>query len=132
MEKYQELAQAKQSLEGTTLGGDTMKPVEIPDFSSSDEDKVWIHVGDDLAYDVGGASQCGARTIYCELAEKYGQTARQRFDFSNDSSQPSWSTTSRLELEKRKVMSDAALDSVDAKLAFMGRLTDTINDVLSS
>jgi len=113
MEKYQELAAANAALAQNTV---------------SDPNKEWIHVGDDLAYDVGGSAQCGAKTILVELAEKYGQTARLRFEAKN---QPSWSTTSRLELEKRKVMNAAAEKRVNRKIAFLSRLPEAINDILN-
>lgn len=35
--------------------------------TNEEENPLWIHVGDDLAYDVGGSSQCGAKTILVEL-----------------------------------------------------------------
>lgn len=95
---------------------------------TSDPNKVWIHVGDDLAYDVGGASQCGARTILVELAAKYDQTARLRF--KNEEQQPSWSTNSRMELEKRKIMNDAAEEKVDRRVAFLTLLPEVIADIL--
>jgi FMN phosphatase YigB (HAD superfamily) len=113
MEKYQELAAVQAALGKT----------------SEDPNKVWIHIGDDLAYDVGGAAQCGAKTILVELADKYGQTARHRFDDSKN--QPSWSTTSRVELEKRKLLNEAAKDKVDRKVAFLTRIPEAINDILS-
>lgn len=117
MEKYQEFAAAD-----LALGKDT-----VDDLDEEFTDKEWIHVGDDLGYDVGGAAQCGAKTILFELADKYRQTARLRFETEN---QPSWSTTSRLELEKRKIMNEAALRKVDRKVAFVSRLPEAINDIL--
>lgn len=113
LEKYQELASANAALQKTV---------------SSDPNKVWIHVGDDLAYDVGGASSCGAKTILVELADKYGQTARHRFDDSRE--QPSWSTTLSDELRARKRMNESAKKYVDAKISFMTRLPEAINDIL--
>lgn len=113
VERYQELAAADAALGKDVLG---------------DPNKEWIHVGDDLAYDVGGSAQCGAKTILFELADKYKQTARLRFESSQN--QPSWSTTSRLELEKRKIMNEAARQKVDKKVAFISRLPEAINDIL--
>lgn len=114
LDKYQELASAKAALSKSK--------------SDLDPNKIWIHVGDDLAYDVGGAAQSGAKTIWLELAEKYGQTARKRFDTMED--EASWSTTTRKELEKRRVMNELALDIVDKKVQFMSRLPEAINDIL--
>lgn len=48
----------------------------------------WVHVGDDLAYDVGGAATIGAKTILVELAPEYGQTANLRMK----GERPSWAT----------------------------------------
>ena len=111
LDKYQELSAAQ-----AALGKD------------APQDPIWIHVGDDLAYDVGGAAQCGAKTILLELADRYGQTARHRFETEN---QPSWSTTSRAELEKRRLLNEAATDKVDKKIAFLSRLPEAINDILN-
>lgn len=111
----QELAAADAAL-GMDVGSDPNK------------EWTWIHVGDDLAYDVGGSAPCGAKTILFELAEKYGQTARLRFETEN---QPSWSTTSRMELEKRKIMNASAQEKVNKKVAFVSRLPEAINDILN-
>jgi hypothetical protein len=160
VDKYQDLAKSKAAMKA-------VKPEEAGSGESQEADaatvappkpdvlkdgKVWIHVGDDLAYDVGGSATSGARTIYCELADQYGQTARQRFDHLDDfdnaemnpmpsnkneesseavsQSQPSWSTTMRDELEKRKIMNEAAKDSVDVKINFLTRLPEAIQQIL--
>lgn len=117
-DKYKELAETR----------GTLKKDRSASSASSIEDKLWIHVGDDLAYDVGGSSACGAKTILMELADKYGQTARLRFD--NMNSLPAWSVTTKSELEKRKVMNLAAEQHVDARVLFMSRLPEAINDIL--
>jgi FMN phosphatase YigB (HAD superfamily) len=93
-----------------------------------DDERVWIHVGDDLAYDVGGSALCGAKTILVELADKYQQTARHRFDGKHP--QPSWSTSPMEELEKRRLMNEAALPLVDQTIAFYGQLPEAINNIL--
>ena len=117
-EKYHKLASAIADIDAARDSG---KSPPRP------EDALWIHVGDDLAYDVGGSSSCGAKTIYLELDEKYGQTARTRFD---GRPQPSWSTSSEEEISKRRVMNEAAMEYVDAKIAFLTRLPEAINDIL--
>jgi FMN phosphatase YigB (HAD superfamily) len=118
LEKYQQMAASL-----TALG-------KASDCELGGKNKLWIHVGDDLAYDVGGSAQSGAHTIYLELADKYEQTARHRFKDTKDSSQPSWSTTSRSELEKRRVMNELAESKVDAKIQFLSRLPEAINEIL--
>ena len=74
-EKYYELSYAVDAIK--KAAAEDVKEtysIENPDA------KVWIHVGDDLAYDVGGSAACGAKTIFFELDSSYGQTARLRFD----------------------------------------------------
>lgn len=104
------------------------------DKSGEEEEKeiVWIHVGDDLAYDVGGSAPCGAKAIYCELDEtRYGQTARQRFDDLSRASQPSWSTNSMKELYNRKRLNDLAKKgSITKTLKYLTLLPDALQDIL--
>jgi phosphoglycolate phosphatase-like HAD superfamily hydrolase len=117
LEKYQELSSAKSALQKS-------------DATTADPtNPLWIHAGDDLAYDVGGAAQSGAKTIWLELdRQKYAQTAR--FRFEPNTKQPAWSTTTRQELEKRKVMNELALKRVDASIHFISRLPEAIQDIL--
>lgn len=119
-DKYKELAETR----------GTLKKDRGAVSASSIDEKLWIHVGDDLAYDVGGASACGAKTVLMELADKYGQTARLRFD--NMNKLPAWSVTTKAELEKRKIMNLAAEQHVDARVSFMSRLPEAINDILEA
>jgi FMN phosphatase YigB (HAD superfamily) len=116
-EKYYELAKAQYVMQN-----------DDPDSKIDAKDKVWIHVGDDLAYDVGGAALSGAKTIYVELADQYGQTARHRFD--QNQPQPSWSMMTQTELEKRKAMNEAAKEFVNAKINFLTRLPESVNEIL--
>lgn len=100
-----------------------------PKKEGDEDNRVWIHVGDDLAYDVGGSSNSGAKTILVELAEKYRQTARHRFD--GTAPQPSWSTNLAKELEKRQIMNKRAEEMVDKKIAFLTQLPEAINEILN-
>jgi len=99
-----------------------------------EEEIVWIHVGDDLAYDVGGSASCGAKAIYCELDEKrYGQTARQRFDVLSRASQPSWSTNSLKELHNRKRLNDLAKEgdgTIAKTVKYLTLLPDALEEIL--
>ena len=104
-----------------------MKEVDTKEIG---KDSLWIHVGDDLAYDVGGAAPCGARTVYVELDDRYEQTARHRFDDTSEESQPSWSTTTKRELETRRVMNEAAVTLVDKKIRFLTRLPEAVNEIV--
>jgi hypothetical protein len=102
---------------------------EYPDPSV---EYVWIHVGDDLALDVGGAATCGAKTILAELADKqYHQTARHRFDnLDNSEMLPGWSTSPQKELRRRLMMNKAAEELVDKKVAFISHIPEAINNIL--
>ena len=92
----------------------------------------WIHVGDDLALDVGGAATCGAKTILAELADKqYHQSARHIFDnLDNSDKLPEWSTTPQKELRRRSLMNKAAESLVDKKVAFLSHIPEAINNIL--
>jgi hypothetical protein len=123
--KYAVLKQAADELDP----GNRDRAVPELVFPDTYDDRVWIHVGDDLAFDVGGSKACGATTIYCELADKYGQSARYRFD--GQAPQPAWSTTPSNELKKRYQMSEAAKDKVDVTLHYLTQLPDAINEIVA-
>lgn len=110
---------------------ETREANQMITHADDDDEIVWIHVGDDLAYDVSGSASCGAKTIYCELDEqRYGQTARQRFDNLSSESQPSWSTNTLKELQNRKRMNTKARNSVTKTLRYLSLLPDALNDIL--
>jgi len=112
---------------GANLRGDT--------FPEPDKEYVWIHVGDDLALDVGGAATCGAKTILAELADKqYHQTARHRFeniDEENTENVAAWSITPKNELLRRTKMNEDAMDLVDKKVAFLSHVPEAIKNILN-
>lgn len=117
-DKYKEIREVKDAIKA-----------EAPDKESTNpEDRVWIHVGDDLAYDVGGSANSGAKTILVELADKYQQTARLRFE--PDYPQPRWSTSLSGELEKRRIMNKAAEKKIDQKIAFFSQLPQAVKNIL--
>lgn len=116
-EKGEEMIQAQALIRGE----------EYPDEKT---EGIWIHIGDDLALDVGGSAAVGAKTIFAELDDKtYGQTARHRFDL-NEEKQPDWSTTPMTEIEKRKVMNEEAQNLVCQKVAFISHIPEAINNIL--
>lgn len=126
LEKYHELDDANAELKAAA----TTTSSDDGDNDEDDVEKVWIHVGDDLAYDVGGSAQCGAKTILVELDEsKYHQTARFRFDPSRE--QPMWSTTSEEELSARKTMNEVAEKQIDKRIEFLTLLPEAINEILN-
>mmetsp|Transcript_7283 Transcript_7283/g.18102 ORF Transcript_7283/g.18102 Transcript_7283/m.18102 type:complete len:449 (-) Transcript_7283:1175-2521(-) len=87
----------------------------------------WVHVGDDLAYDVGGSATTGAKTVLVELAPEYGQTARLR----TEGKMPSWTTETEELLKNHREMSINALDKVDAKITHLSQLPEVINELMN-
>ena len=90
----------------------------------------WIHVGDDLAYDVGGSASCGADTILLDLDKEYRQTAKTRFLWGSEAVMPSWNTASGEEIANRKAMNDAAEMMVDKRVSRLSMLFDAIDEIL--
>jgi len=132
LEKYRELASAKNAIMMAKDSGEVQDEEPFTDENLEtfpNEDNLWIHVGDDLAYDVGGSAACGAKTVLVELADEYQQTARQRFD-DIDKDQPDWSTSSKRELQKRRQMNEAAKSLINVKISYLSRLPEAINDIV--
>lgn len=125
LEKGKELAEAAAAI--VRDAGSETKTLALPPPIGT-PDSIWIHVGDDLAYDVGGSAQCGAKTVLVELADKYGQTARHRFDASRQ--RPEWSVSSEEELKARAVMNEAAREFVDERLEYWHLLPEVINKIV--
>ena len=122
--KYATLKQAQDAITSAQKE-EEIKPLIWP---ATYDDLAWIHVGDDLAFDVGGSAACGAKTILVELPKSVGQTAPFRFDLSIE--QPAWSTTTKSELEARIEMNDAAKKHVNVAINTMERLPIAINEIL--
>jgi FMN phosphatase YigB (HAD superfamily) len=129
-DKYREIAETKREMrmsladatEGPTSG------VSSDNDDDGDDDPIWIHVGDDLAYDVGGSASCGARTILLDLDDEYGQTAKARF--GPDARMPSWSTAPMEEIIHRRSMNDAAEGMVNKRVPRLSMLCDAIDEIL--
>lgn len=116
-QKYSEMAENK----GVLLGDDAVDDDGCP---------AWIHVGDDLAYDVGGSASCGANTILLDLDKEYEQTAKTRFFWGGGAVMPSWNTASDEEIANRKAMNDAAEMMVDKRVSRLTLLPDVIDEIL--
>mmetsp|Transcript_27765 Transcript_27765/g.41309 ORF Transcript_27765/g.41309 Transcript_27765/m.41309 type:complete len:382 (-) Transcript_27765:328-1473(-) len=80
----------------------------------------WVHVGDDLANDVGASAACGAQAVWLDPDE------------DEDDSTPFWSTATNEEIERRKRMNDLARDSVSAKISTLLELPDAIRQILDT
>ena len=81
----------------------------------------WIHVGDDLANDVGASAVCGAKAIWL-CAE----------DDELEADLPSWSTATKEELERRKTLNDSAKEYVSAKISNLSELETAVMNILTS
>lgn len=90
-----------------------------------DENCIWFHIGDDLANDVGASAACGARAIWADLLEEYGQTASKRVSV-DPSKQPSWSTASKEELQNRRILGETARSSISARIERLSDLPDAV------
>mmetsp|Transcript_17902 Transcript_17902/g.44242 ORF Transcript_17902/g.44242 Transcript_17902/m.44242 type:complete len:218 (+) Transcript_17902:918-1571(+) len=123
--KYAILKEAQDAIDSAQSDEAEIQPLVWP---ATYDDLAWIHVGDDLAFDVGGSAACGAKTVLVELPRSVGQTAPFRFDLSVQ--QPAWSTTSRKELEARIAMNEKARPKVNAEINTMERLPIAINEIL--
>mmetsp|Transcript_10034 Transcript_10034/g.24550 ORF Transcript_10034/g.24550 Transcript_10034/m.24550 type:complete len:235 (+) Transcript_10034:454-1158(+) len=120
-DRYSEIAEGR----GLT------KSAGVETDDDEDEDgPAWIHIGDDLAYDVGGSASCGARTILLDLDQEYGQTAKARFFEGSAAVVPSWNTASQEEISDRKAMNDAAERMVDKRVSMLSLLPDAIDEIL--
>eukprot|EP00581_Thalassiosira_minuscula_P017623 CAMPEP_0183716900 /NCGR_PEP_ID=MMETSP0737-20130205/10646_1 /TAXON_ID=385413 /ORGANISM="Thalassiosira miniscula, Strain CCMP1093" /LENGTH=373 /DNA_ID=CAMNT_0025946231 /DNA_START=18 /DNA_END=1139 /DNA_ORIENTATION=+ len=100
-------------------------------LGEGDDAPAWIHVGDDLAYDVGGSASCGAHTILLDLDQEYGQTAKMRFFWGGGAVMPSWNTASDEEIANRKSMNDAAEMMVDKRISRLTLLPDAVDEILN-
>jgi len=90
------------------------------------ENSIWIHVGDDLAYDIGGSAACGAKTIWADLIDDYGQTAKLR----ENGEVPAWSTALPTELKKRNALAKEARDCVDSRVQGLHDIPEAIMNIV--
>ena len=85
----------------------------------SDQSFNWLHVGDDLANDVGASAAVGAKAIWYAEAQ------------DEPSELPSWSTATEEELQKRKQLDEMAKKHVSAKISSLEDLPAAILEVLN-
>ncbi len=95
--------------------------------SEEEDDCCWVHVGDDLANDVGASAQCGAKAVWVDLdEEEYDQSASAR---DPNKPQPAWSTATKEELEKRKKMDKEAQQYVTKRVTTLQMLPSSIEEI---
>ena len=76
----------------------------------------WVHVGDDLANDVGASAACSAKPIWL-------------CNDSVDESTPKWSTATTEELEKRARLNEEAKMLVKAKISSLEELPSAVASI---
>lgn len=92
-------------------------------------DYIWIHVGDDLANDVGASAQAGAFAIWADLDAEYAQTASKRTTGASFQNQPAWSTATPKELNERKKLDEAAKQQVSATIRRLIDIPSTVKGI---
>lgn len=90
---------------------------------------IWIHVGDDLANDVGASAQAGAYAIWADLDVEYDQSASKRT--SSEQHQPSWSTATPSELNERRKLNEMATKHISATIRRLADIPPTVKRITS-
>jgi len=80
----------------------------------------WVHVGDDLANDVGASAACGAKAIWYKMEEDDDEDAT-----------PFYSTASAEEIERRKSMAREAEEMVTERISTLAELPGAIENILA-
>ena len=99
------------------------------DESITMENQCWIHVGDDLANDVGASAKCGAYAVWVDLDEEYNQNASKR---DTSAAQPAWSTATKEEIEKRILMNEKAEKFVSERVTSLEKLPRAVEKITES
>jgi len=86
------------------------------------KEKSWVHVGDDLANDVGASAACGAKAVWYKMEED---------DDGGDGATPFYSTASSEEIERRKRMAKEAEEKVTERISTLAQLPRAIENILS-
>mmetsp|Transcript_26950 Transcript_26950/g.39906 ORF Transcript_26950/g.39906 Transcript_26950/m.39906 type:complete len:342 (-) Transcript_26950:239-1264(-) len=113
MKRYGELSQSKGAM----------------NQNNQAKDICWIHVGDDLANDVGASAKSGACAVWVDLDDEYNQTASKR---DPNAAQPAWSTATKEELEKRMELNKRAQKYVSARVTKLADLPEAIRSITES
>jgi putative hydrolase of the HAD superfamily len=88
------------------------------------DSRIWCHVGDCLANDVGASVDCGAHGVWMEADHEDVVCA------SSDKP-PVWSTASKRTMENRERLKRAAKNKVSAKITRLSQLPNAIDALLA-
>ncbi|KAL7548113.1 hypothetical protein ACHAWF_011404 [Thalassiosira exigua] len=102
------------------LRADTAAAAARGDGGSDDGERNWIHVGDDLANDVGASAACGAKSVWFATAED-----------DEPREVPGWSTATEEELKRRAAMDELAKGRVNARICSLEQLPAAVEEVLN-
>jgi len=97
--------------------------------------RIWCHVGDCLANDVGASADCGAYAVWYypdggEEALATAAAAARSQPQGNE--QPSYSTASKKDIAKRKQLADQAEGKVATRISSLSELEFAIEELLVS
>jgi FMN phosphatase YigB (HAD superfamily) len=89
--------------------------------------RIWCHVGDCLANDVGASAACGAYAVwmYTELEE---ETAAGRL--AAGSKKPLWSTASASDMQQRAELANRGKEKVAVRISSLSELVGAIDELL--
>jgi FMN phosphatase YigB (HAD superfamily) len=99
---------------------------EAPDGTSSfcADSRIWCHVGDCLANDVGASASCGAYAVWM-----YTDTTEAGI-LATGSKVPLWSTASASDLQKRAEMSNQGREKVAVRISCLSELVNAVDELL--
>eukprot|EP00594_Rhizosolenia_setigera_P016191 CAMPEP_0178956244 /NCGR_PEP_ID=MMETSP0789-20121207/10116_1 /TAXON_ID=3005 /ORGANISM="Rhizosolenia setigera, Strain CCMP 1694" /LENGTH=303 /DNA_ID=CAMNT_0020638091 /DNA_START=271 /DNA_END=1182 /DNA_ORIENTATION=- len=97
---------------------------------SMSETCTWVHLGDDLANDVGASFDCGAKTIWFDIENYESNLDNEENPTTNKSFFVS--TASKEEQEARKRLAEKAMEKVDERIISLSEMCDAIDRILSS
>jgi FMN phosphatase YigB (HAD superfamily) len=95
---------------------------EAQDGTSSSTDRIWCHVGDCLANDVGASASCGAYAVWM-----YTEAA---LLLATGSKAPLWSTASDSDIQKRAELSNQGKEKVAVRISSLSELVSAIDELL--
>jgi putative hydrolase of the HAD superfamily len=97
--------------------------IQFSQTAMNNHDWNWIHVGDDLANDVGASAACGAKTIWFTGANSHEADGEKGVGF--------WSTATPGEMKTRQELDELAKQFVDAEIHALNGLSDAIRHILN-
>lgn len=92
------------------------------DDTLSNTDRIWCHVGDCLANDVGASASCGAYAVWM-----YTEASLLA---ATGSKVPLWSTASDSDIEKRAQLSSQGKKKVAVRISSLSELVSSIDELL--